>query len=150
MKSAHALPVLVIEDSAEDFDTVREAARRIGVANELVHAVDAAGARKQLHEAFEGRRSFAFVLLDQSLPGTNGDGLLSEMRSQPALKLLPVIVLSGSSRSADCNRCYDAGANAYHIKPVRFEEHLATVQSIFRYWLDSAVLPDARRDSHRG
>ena len=150
MKYARAYPILVVEDSEEDFDTVREAAQRLGISNELIHASDAASARELLADMVQNSRFFAFVLLDQSLPGTNGDGLLSEMRAQRELQALPVVVLSGSTRAADCTKCYGAGANAYHIKPVRFDEHLATVQSIFSYWLECAVLPEAHRDMRLG
>jgi CheY-like chemotaxis protein len=150
LKYARAYPILVVEDSDEDFDTVREAAQRLGIANELIHANDVESARELLADVVHNTRVFAFVLLDQSLPGTNGDGLLSEMRAQRELRALPVVVLSGSTRDADCKRCYGAGANAYHIKPVRFDEHVATVQGIFSYWLECAVLPEAHRDMRFG
>ena len=141
--------MLVVEDSAEDFDTVREAARRMGIKNELIHATDVDSARDLLEASVAGSRGFAFVLLDQSLPGTNGDGLLREIRTCAGLSLMPVIMLSGSTRQADCNKCYGAGANAYHVKPVRFDEYLETVKGIFRYWLSSAVLPDSRPSLRR-
>jgi CheY-like chemotaxis protein len=148
MKRAQGYPILVVEDSLEDFDTVCEAARRLGVPNDLVHAPDAENAHQRLEELTGSAGAFAFVLLDQSLPGTNGDGFLREIRKRPEFQILPVVVLSGSTSLTDCNKCYEAGANAYHVKPVRFDEHLSTVQSIFRYWLQMTTLP-ARQQTHR-
>jgi CheY-like chemotaxis protein len=147
MPALNTRPILVVEDSQEDFDTVREAAQRIGLPNDLVRATDADGARHWLHGSVLDDRSFAFMLLDQSLPGTNGDGLIYELRAHPVLSCLPVVVLSGSTRSADVARCYYAGANAYHTKSVRFDEHVATVLEIFRYWLGVTPSPH-RRPAH--
>jgi two-component system, chemotaxis family, chemotaxis protein CheY len=140
-------PILIVEDSAEDFDTVREAALRIGVKNQLVHATDVDEARDVLMAAARGGSRFSFMLLDQSLPGMNGNSLLSELRAHPVFENLPIIILSGSTRSEDRDLCYNAGANAYHIKSVRFDENLATLEEIFRYWARLVVLPNGNSAS---
>ncbi len=136
------LPILVVEDSEEDFDTVKEAASRMGLKNALVHAADADSARQLLAESMTGSTKFSFVLMDQSLPGSNGCVLLTEIRAHDYLLGLPVVMLSGSMRGADRDMCYASGANAYHVKPVRFDAHLLVLQDIFRYWITAVVLPD--------
>jgi two-component system, chemotaxis family, chemotaxis protein CheY len=133
-------PILVVEDSDDDFDTVVEAARRGQVRNRLVQARSADEARVVL--AAHAANPFAFVLLDCSLPGEDGLSLLQELRAGPTNALLPVVVFTASVNPRDRDAFYAAGANAYHVKKVGFEDCLATLQQIFRYWLSDAVLPD--------
>lgn len=134
-------PVLVVEDNPEDFDTVREAAQRDGLRNRLVHAASADQARALLAETAQA--PYAFMLLDCSLPGEDGLTLLQELRRDPAHQALPVIVLTASLNPRERNAFYAAGANAYHVKKVGFDDCLATLHGIFRYWLDQVILPDA-------
>lgn len=135
-------PILVVEDSDDDFDTVVEAARRAGVRNRLVRAATADAARKLL--SGERPTAYAFVLLDCSLPGEDGLGLLEYMRRDLAQRVLPVVVFTASINARDREAFYTAGVNAYHVKRVRFEDCLATLQQIFGYWLTQVILPDAR------
>jgi two-component system, chemotaxis family, chemotaxis protein CheY len=134
-------PVLVIEDSADDFDTVVEAALRARVRNRLVHAASADAARQLL--TAPRRDPFAFVLLDCSLPGEDGLALLQDLRRDPATVMLPVVVFTASVNPRDRNAFYAAGANAYHVKRVRFDDCLSTLQEIFRYWLLQVIPPEA-------
>jgi two-component system, chemotaxis family, chemotaxis protein CheY len=138
----HCWPVLVIEDSADDFDTVVEAARLARIRNRLVHAASADAARRVL--ALPRHSPFAFVLLDCSLPGEDGLTLLQELRRDPATVMLPVVVFTASVNPRDRNAFYAAGANAYHVKRVRYEDCLGTLQEIFRYWLLQVMPPDAQ------
>jgi two-component system, chemotaxis family, chemotaxis protein CheY len=142
--AVHSRPVLVVEDSTDDFDTVVEAARLARIRNRLVHAPSADAARQVLAAA--RHIPFAFVLLDCSLPGEDGLTLLQDLRRDPATVLLPVVVFTASVNPRDRNAFYAAGANAYHVKRVQFEDCLSTVQDIFRYWLQHVVLPDPQPD----
>lgn len=132
-------PILVVEDCDDDFDTVRVAAQRANVRNRLVHARSADDARRIL--ATRPAVSFAFLLLDCSLPGENGLSLLHELRQDAQYWSLPVIVLTASINARDRNAFYAAGANAYHVKNVVFEVGLSTIQHIFHYWLTDVILP---------
>lgn len=138
-------PILVVDDSDEDFDTVSIAARRAGIGNLLVHAMDADDARRQLF-AVPGA-DYAFMLLDCNLPGEDGLTLLEEVRRHPQRRTLPVIVLTASINPRDRDAFYAAGGNAYHVKLVNFEDGLANLESIFRYWLTHVVLPGADTSS---
>ena len=131
--------ILVVEDSDEDYDTVVEAAREKGVRNPLVRAVDADEAMLRFDE--NRVPGFAFVLLDNNLPGISGCELLGDLRTRPTLRRLPVVVYTTSTSTRDCDACYEAGANAYHVKSVRFDDCLRTLGDVFQYWLHGVLRP---------
>lgn len=133
-------PILVVEDSFEDFETILEAARRSGIKNKIIHAPDAFSALRHLPPGGSDE-PFAFVLLDQNLPGISGCELLQDLRVDHAYRSLPVIVYTTSTDPRDRDACYRAGANGYHAKSVRFDECLRTLDEVFQYWLGSAILP---------
>lgn len=133
-------PILVIEDSDEDFDTILEAQRRGGIENRIVRAVSAEAAREML-PALEPGEGFAFAIVDQNLPGINGCDFVRELRQDPFYRSLPVVMFTTSLNPRDCSDCYSAGANAYHIKSVRYDECLQTLNELFDYWLFSVELP---------
>ncbi len=83
------------------------------------------------------------VLLDLNVPGLDGRGTLLEIKTSPALREVPVVVLSTSSNPADLAFCYRAGVNAYHVKPFLYVEHLHVLDILLRYWLRGVVLPDS-------
>ncbi|SEJ49945.1 Response regulator receiver domain-containing protein [Dyadobacter sp. SG02] len=94
----------------------------------------------QSAEQFKGRRP-ALIIIDLQLPNINGLELLKLIRQTPsntetAWKTIPVVILSGSANQQDINRCYQAGANSFFIKPVEFEEWQAMLNTMCRYWID--------------
>ncbi len=135
---AERRPVLVVEDSADDFDTVVVAAQRARVANRLVHAADADAAARLFGQEPAG--SFAFVLLDYNLPGVDGLVFLRRMREGLQARL-PAVILTTSVNPCDRDAFYKAGANAYHLKQVQYSECLRTLEAIFNYWLHRVALP---------
>ncbi|MGV3600836.1 MAG: response regulator [Dyadobacter fermentans] len=94
----------------------------------------------QSAEQFKGRRP-ALIILDHELPTINGFELLKLVRQTPAnaetvWKTLPIVILSGTARQEDINRCYQAGANSFFIKPPDFEELHVMLDTLCRYWID--------------
>ena len=75
------------------------------------------------------------VLLDLKLPGISGLDVLKEIKSNPGLKRIPVIILSSSAEEGDRALGYDLGANSYLVKPISFEGFLEVVGTIKEYWL---------------
>ena len=140
-------PVLVVEDSADDFDTVVRAAALAKVRNRLVRAADADVARRLLTSA--PASSFAFMLLDYDLPGMDGLALLDLVRCDAALADLSVVVFTASINPRDRVAFCAAGASAFHVKSVRHTDCLHTLESIFAHWLNRATLPDNTATSPR-
>ncbi len=76
----------------------------------------------------------SLVLLDLKMPRQNGFEVLSWMRSQPALKCLPVVVFTSSKHQKDMDQAYECGANSYLIKPVAFEDMVEVLRGLVIYW----------------
>lgn len=81
------------------------------------------------------------VVLDLILPGMDGFGFLSWLRSHPSLKVLPVLVLTSSQEEKDCTRAYEVGANGYLVKPTSFKEIRKIAKAIKHYWLTYNRIP---------
>lgn len=143
MAEARRCVVYVLEDSDEDFDTVLEATRAAGLANVIRRSTTGEGCLAQLRAS---RVRPAIVLLDLNTRGLDGRETLRDIKQDPALRDLPVVVLTTSANPRDLAFCYDAGANAYHVKPVRYPEHLALLLTLFGYWISTVALPDVGGD----
>ena len=133
-------PVLVVEDSADDFDTVVKAAMLANVNNRLIHAADADVAQRLLASA--PASTFAFMLLDYDLPGMDGLALLDHIRRDSALADLSVVVFTASINPRDRIAFCAAGASAFHVKSVQHADCLRTLESIFALWLGRTALPN--------
>ena len=140
LRRAH--PVLVVEDSDEDFETVMTAARMAGIGHEVRRAVSGDDCLLLLRGTPERPPlQAALVLLDLNTPHGDGRYALEQMYAVARLRAIPVVVVSTSSNPRDVDFCYTFGANAYHVKPVSHAEHLEVLRSVFAYWLGSVVLP---------
>lgn len=129
-------PVLVVEDSDDDFDTVVVAAARASVRNPLVRAANAEAARRLLVGHAAG--SFAFMLFDYDLHGPDGLTFLDQVRRDGSLAGLPVVVFSTTVNPRDRALFFAAGASAFHVKSVQYTDCLDTLRSIFGHWLSSS------------
>ena len=141
----NAVILLVIEDSDEDFDTVAEAVALSEVTVEVRRATTGEAGLTMLRELAPDRPTV--VLMDLNTAGTDGRTALADVKSDLSLKEIPVVVLSTSSSPKDMGFCYAAGANAYHVKPVRYPDHRRLVIEIVRYWIGQVVLPAGRINS---
>ena len=81
------------------------------------------------------------ILLDLNLPGTDGREVLAEIKGDPSLKTIPVIVLTTSTDEIDIERCYQAGANSYVHKPVGLDGFMTALQRLKDYWFEIVVFP---------
>jgi two-component system, response regulator len=136
------VPILVVEDSDEDFDTLLEAARLSELNNAIVRADNGAACLAMLGGSREQRLATlpAIILMDLNSHGLDGREALVAIKSTPMLKHIPLIVLTTSANVKDVAFCLKAGANAYHVKPVRHDQYLLLLQSLMSYWLNSATL----------
>lgn len=137
--------VLVVEDNDGDFETVVEAMRLAGVANEVRRALSGTECLEQMRGCLQDQNSLpALVLLDLNTPNDDGRSALLQMKSNEKLRSVPVVVISGSLNPRDVDFCYQQGLSAYHVKSVNHATHLHTLQIIFTYWLTMVLLPLGR------
>jgi CheY-like chemotaxis protein len=141
-----------VEDNPGDVRLTAEALRRGRVANTR-HVVDD-GDKALAFLRREGEYADAprpgVVLLDLNLPGFDGRDVLAEIKSDPALRRLPVIVLTTSAADRDIASSYDLGANCFISKPVELSEFLDVVKSFEGFWLSVVRLPDSAAPSAPG
>jgi CheY-like chemotaxis protein len=134
--------ILVVEDSDEDFDTVQIALKASGQHCVIRRAINGKDCLDRLRGSRRVLPRPAFVLLDLNLPGMDGRDALSLIKGDPDMRDLPVVVLTTSSNPKDLGFCYHAGVNAFHVKPLRHDEHLDLLRRVLAYWLGCAVLPN--------
>src|SRR5271170_4878827 len=144
---AMPIEVLLVEDSPGDVRLTREAFKDAKVHINLHVAPDGAEAMDFLNRA--GKHSNVprpdLILLDLNLPKKDGREVLDEIKQSPALKSIPVVVLTTSSSDADILRSYRLHANCYITKPVGLDGFLEVVKSIDSFWLSVVKLPHEPR-----
>ncbi|GGS21916.1 response regulator [Deinococcus knuensis] len=133
-------PVLVVEDSDEDYQATLWAMQKLGRSDLLERCTDGDDALDRLSD--RARPWPKLVLLDLNMPGTDGREVLAFIRSTPFLRPLPVVILSTSASERDVNTCYDLGANAYLLKPVNFTQYTEQLRVTLDFWLGLAQLPE--------
>jgi two-component system, chemotaxis family, response regulator Rcp1 len=135
--------ILLVEDNPADVNLVREAMMESPSAAELHWVADGGQALDFLRRC--GKFSHAptpdLVLLDLNLPGIGGKEVLCEVKSDPLLGTIPVVVLTSSAAPQDVLDTYRAHGNAYMVKPANFDEYMHLIERIQMYWLDSVLLP---------
>ncbi len=133
-----SLRLVLVEDSDEDADTVTQALKRSGIPVELQWVTSGDACMALLAP---GARHPVMVLLDLNTPGIDGRETLKLIKASAGLKAIPVVILSTSASAYDRDYCYSAGANAYHVKPVRYPDHLQLVETMLHYWFGQVALP---------
>lgn len=141
-----AAPIMIVEDSPEDFEIVSRALRQARVPNAIVHCQDGDEALDYLHRrgAFAAAASWrrpALILLDLNLPGMNGAELLAAVKADPSLQTIPVVVLTTSPAVGDIDRCYGLGAAGYIRKPIQLKHLEEAIRSLSHYWFETVQLP---------
>lgn len=138
-------PLLVVEDSDEDFTALSRVFHKLGLPNPVVRCKDGDQALEYLqgHGQAVGWPAAlpTLVLLDLNLPGTDGRTVLETLKKDPRLQALPVVVFSTSSSTRDVEHCYRLGANGYLTKPIHYAALEAKIKVTLQYWLDASELP---------
>ena len=145
MISTALIPILVVEDSVEDFTALSRAFRKNAVPNPVLRCEDGDQALEYLkgqgkHPSWPSQLP-GIILLDLNMPGTDGRAVLDVLKSDPTLHTIPVIVFTTSTNSADIAECYRLGANSYLTKPIGYPALEEKVRLIIRYWLEASELP---------
>lgn len=136
--------LLLVEDNPGDIRLTEEALRDAGMPVNLSVAMDGVEAVEFLHKRgkYKNAPRPDLILLDLNLPKKNGPEVLSDIKSDPDLKRIPVLVMTTSSEPDDVQKAYSLNANCYITKPIQLEDFMNVVQSIENFWLKTAVLPE--------
>jgi len=130
--------ILLAEDNPNDVELTLEALEEHNLANRVTVAHDGVEALEYLRRegAYSDREPGepAVVLLDIKMPRKDGLEVLREIRDDPTLRRLPVVILTSSREEQDVMTSYDRGANAYVVKPVDFESFLQAVKQLGVFW----------------
>jgi len=138
-------PILLAEDNPKDAELTLEALADNKLANRVTLVRDGVEAMEYLR--CEGKYTTrkpgnpAVVLLDIKMPRMDGIEVLRAIRSDPALKLIPVVMLTSSREEQDLIRSYELGSNAYVVKPVKFSEFVEAVKQVRCFWAMLNELP---------
>ena len=150
MAGKRTQPLLVIEDSDEDFEAFGRMMRKSSVGNPIYRCIDGDDALDFLYHTGEYVDSAraprpAIILLDLNLPGTDGREVLEQIKKDEELKTIPVVVFTTSSNPKDIEVCYRYGVNGYIVKPIDIKKLMKTLQVFIDYWFESVILPDAAK-----
>lgn len=142
-KPAH---ILLVEDNRLDIELTLDAFKEARLGNSVHVAKNGGEALDYLfgHEQYGDREQYPLpdvILLDLKMPGIDGFEVLRRVKAEPAVKRIPVIILTSSREEGDLALSYDCGANSYLVKPVSFEGFLKVVQQVQDYWLVLNVGP---------
>jgi CheY-like chemotaxis protein len=135
--------ILLVEDNPSDVLLTQIAMKECKIANRLHVASDGEAALTFLRQqgSVPDRPRPDLVLLDLNLPRMDGRELLAEMKSDPSLRAIPVVVLTTSDAEIDVVRSYDLQANAFITKPLDMEQFFKVVKGIDEFWFGIVRLP---------
>jgi CheY-like chemotaxis protein len=144
MTEGRLINILLVEDNPADVRLTEEALKEAANALTRLHvASDGAEALEFLHR--QGAHGNAprpdLILLDLNLPRVDGRQVLAQVKSDPDLRRIPVVVLTTSPSEDDILHAYDQHVNSYIRKPVDLDEFFAVLKAIDDYWLGSVALP---------
>ena len=139
--------ILLVEDNPGDVRLTQEALKDSKMLNNLSVVADGVEAMAYLRQEREYAAAARpdLILLDLNLPKKDGREVLEEIKSDPALRCIPVVILTTSKAEQDILRAYDLHANCYVTKPVDLEQFITVVQSIEEFWLTIVTMVGLER-----
>lgn len=143
MDRAHPIRILLVEDNPGDIRLVEEAFMDAGVPQHVYVVENGVEAMAFLRR--EGRYSRAprpdMIFLDLNLPAKDGRETLAEIKEDPSLRVIPVLILTSSQAPEDIRRAYELYANSYVVKPNTFQELVKVMRSVVGFWFEAVRLP---------
>jgi len=138
MTDLEAVEILLVEDSPTDAEMTIRALKRHNLSNNLVWVKDGAEALDFMYctGAYAGRRHGIpkLVLLDLKMPKVDGIEVLKRLKSDEAMRAVPIVVLTSSAEESDIVKSYKLGVNSYLVKPVEFARFMDEVANAGLYW----------------
>lgn len=145
-KNGSTVEILLVDDSTGDVRLAQEALKDAKVVNKIHVASNGVEALAFLRR--EGQYTDAprpdLILLDLNMPRMDGREVLVEIKKDPSLRRIPVVILTTSDAEQDVLKTYDLHANCYVTKPIDFEQFIAVLRSIEDFWLTIVKLPQRR------
>ncbi len=137
------IEILLVEDSPADVRLTTEALKEANVGNRLNVVGNGETAMDFLYRrgAYAAAPRPDLILLDLNLPGKDGREVLEEIKTEPRLRRIPVVVLTTSQAEEDVVRAYDLHCNCYITKPLDFHQFITAMKSIEHFWLTIVKLP---------
>ncbi len=149
-KQNNAIAILMADDDADDQMLAREALAEARLANSLYFVKDGQDLMDYLHNRGEYAEQPSprpgLILLDLNMPKKDGREALKEIKADPDLRRIPVVVLTTSDAEEDIFRTYELGVNSYIKKPVTFDGLVDVMKSLGKYWFEIVELP--RDEAH--
>lgn len=135
--------LLLVEDNAADTFLIESFFRNSQLPNKLHKVQDGEAAMEFLHQenAYIGVPRPDLILLDLNLPKKDGREVLEELKADPELKSIPVIIMTGSAATQDILKSYELQASCYITKPSDLNEFNRTIQSLENFWFQCVKLP---------
>ncbi|WP_138499782.1 response regulator [Nostoc sp. PA-18-2419] len=153
MKKLHE-PLLVVEDSNEDYRMLQRLMQRMSVQNPIHRCTNGDEVLEFLYQQSSDTYTKgedllnskvpprpSVILLDLNLPGIDGRDILDRLKQDNSFKQIPVVVFTTSSNPKDIELCYQKGANGYLVKPMDAQELKKTIQAFVDYWLEANTSP---------
>jgi CheY-like chemotaxis protein len=150
-KKTEPITILMAEDDPDDRFLAEEALEEARLANDLHFVHNGETLMDYLHRrgdyaAPESAPRPGLILLDLNMPRKDGRQALKEIKADPSLRLIPVVVLTTSKAEEDILRSYNLGASAYITKPVTFESLVDVMKVLGRFWFEIVQLPADNRE----
>ncbi|MDY6802361.1 MAG: response regulator [Cyanobacteriota bacterium] len=146
-KRGEPITILVADDDPDDRLMMREALEDSRLANDLYFVEDGEElmeylCRRGKYENQEDSPRPKLLLLDLNMPRKDGREALKEIKSNPKLRQIPVVVLTTSKAEEDIYRTYDLGVNSFISKPVTFDSLVELMKHLGKYWFEIVALPE--------
>ena len=142
-RSARPIEILLVEDNPADVRLTQEGLKEAKVATNLHAIMDGKTALDFLFrrgEHVDAPRPDV-ILLDLNLPGVDGRAILKQVKEDPDLRVIPVVIITSSEAESDIAKAYESHANCFISKPLDFDGFLKVVQSIESFWFTVVKLP---------
>jgi CheY-like chemotaxis protein len=143
------ISILIADDDADDRMMAKEALEECRLANPVDFVEDGiellAYLRGQGRYSGSTPRKPGFIILDLNMPKMDGREALREIKADPLLRRIPIVVMTTSKAEEDIYRTYDLGVNSFVTKPVTFDGLVAVMRTLGAYWIEIVELPDADR-----
>ncbi|MBJ6136579.1 response regulator [Marinobacter litoralis] len=145
MKHPSEVRIFIADDDPDDLLLIQDAFEESGDSLLLTLFDKGDALLAALKEAAHAQMLPQLIILDLNMPGTNGRDVIRDLKADPAICHIPVIILTTSSSEQDIVKCFELGASSYIVKPARYSELLQVARSLKDYWTETTELPGTKK-----